>query len=262
MVRHVARSPARALHPYLRWPGPLAFAHQGGAAVHPENTEKAFRHAADLGFVHLETDVHATADGVAVVFHDESLDRVTDRSGLIREMPYSRLRKARVAGTEEIMRLDDLLAAFPAQRFNLDPKHGSAVEPLAEALTRSAALDRVCVCSFSSARTRRAKRLLGPGLCTGAGPREVAAALARSWRISLPLGGVDVLQVPLRSGGLPVVGKRLLAAAHRAGIQVHVWTVDDPAEMHRLLDMGVDGLMTDEPEVLKDVYQQRGHWFG
>jgi len=258
----VAASQAKRLHPYLRWPGPLAFAHQGGAGAHPENTERAFRHSVELGFVHLETDVHATSDGVAVVFHDESLDRVTDGSGLIREHSFAELRKVRVVGTEEIMRLDDLLAAFPDRRFNLDPKHDSAVGPLADVLRRADALDRVCVCSFSTRRTRRVKQLLGDGLCTGAGPLDVVAAIARGWRIPLPRRGIDVLQVPVRSGIIPVVSRRLVAAAHRAGLQVHVWTVDDPAEMHRLLDLGVDGLMTDDPGTLKAVYTERGHWFG
>ncbi len=248
------------LHPYLRWPGPLAFAHQGGAGVHPENTERAFRHAVNLGFVHLETDVHASADGVAVVFHDESLDRATDGNGLIRDRAYSELRQVRVAGTEEIMRLDDLLAAFPEQRFNLDPKHDSAVGPLVDVLRRSGALDRVCVCSFSGRRTRRVKAQLGARLCIGAGPAEVLAAIARGWRIPLPLRGIDVLQVPVRWGRVRIVSERFVAAAHRAGVQVHVWTVDDPAEMRRLLDLGVDGLMTDQPEVLKDVYLRRGLW--
>ncbi len=248
-------------HPFLRWPGPLAFAHQGGAHRHPENTERAFRHAVELGFTHLETDVHVTADGVAVAFHDASLDRVTDRSGRIRDLSWAEVHLARVAGTEEIMRLEDLLAEFPDRRFNLDPKHDSAVDALVDVLQHTNALGRVCVCSFSSRRTRRIRRLLGPQLCTGAGPVEVIAAIARGRGVPLPIGGIDTLQVPVKMSAVTIVNRRFVQGAHHAGLQVHVWTVNDPAEMHRLLDLGVDGLMTDDPDTLKDVYIERGHWY-
>lgn len=201
-----------------------------------------------------------TSDGVAVAFHDDVLDRVTDREGVVAQLTWKEVSRAKVSGVEEICRLDDLLATFPDTRFNLDPKHDAAVRPLADVLDRVAAVDRVCVTSFSGRRTRRVKALVGARLCTGAGPVQVAATLAAGWHVPLPVRGIEVLQVPVRSGPVAVVTERFVAAAHRKGLHVHVWTVDDPDEIGHLLDLGVDGVMSDEPEVLRSVFQAHGHW--
>jgi glycerophosphoryl diester phosphodiesterase len=249
-----------AVHPYLDVDGPIGFAHRGGAGVHPENTERAFRHAVELGFTHIETDVHVTRDGVAVAFHDASLDRVTDREGAIGELGWAEVRRARVGGTEPIMRLDELLEAFPDTRVNLDPKHDAAVEPLAAAVTGAGAVERVMVGAFSDRRIDRVRRLVGRRLAVSAGPRRMAALYARSRRAPVPVRGVHAAQIPVRFGRLTLVTPAMVATAHDLGLHVHVWTIDDPVEMERLLDLGVDGIMTDRPEVLRDVYRRRGHW--
>ena len=249
------------LHPYLDVDGPIAFAHRGGAGSFPENTLRAFRRAVDLGFTHVETDVHATADGVAVAFHDDSLDRVTDGAGVVGDLDWGQVRRALVDGTDPIVRLDELLEELPDTRINIDPKSDAAVGPLVEVLRRAGAVDRVCVCSFSDRRTRRVRDQIGDSLCVGAGPRGIARLLAASARLPAP-GPFDfhAAQVPVRSRGLTLVRPAVLAAAHRHGVAVHVWTIDEPAEMQRLLDMGVDGIMTDRPEVLRKVMIDRGHW--
>ncbi len=251
-------------HPFLDADGPIAFAHQGGADAAPENTMKAFAHAASIGFTHMETDIQATADGVAVVFHDDTLDRATDSTGRISDMTWKVVRRARVAGTEAIPRLDELLEEFPDLLFNLDPKIDQAVDPLVEVIRRSRSLDRVCVCSFSDRRTHQVRRRLGDGLCVGAGPRAVLRLVAASWSLPwpTPLGPprCHVAQVPIAIRGAPIVRAGFVTAAHRRDVAVHVWTIDDPAEMHRLLDLGVDGIMTDRPEVLRQVMIERGHW--
>ena len=250
-----------ARHPYLDVDGPIAFAHRGGAEEFPENTLRAFRHAVELGFTHIETDVHSTADGVAVAFHDDSLDRVTDARGVVGERYWGDLARARVAGSDPIVRLDELLEELPDTRINIDPKSDAAVEPLVRVLQRADAVERVCVCSFSDRRTRQVRERLGDGLCVGAGPRGVARLLAAGAR--MPVGDsldFHAAQVPLRSAGVPIVRPRVLAAAHRHGVAVHVWTIDEPAEMHRLFDMGVDGIMTDRPAVLRRVMLERGYW--
>ena len=250
-----------ARHPYLDVDGPIAFAHRGGAEEFPENTLRAFRHAVDLGYTHVETDVHTTADGVAVAFHDDSLDRVTDGSGTVGDLPWSRVRRARVAGTDPIMLLDELLEELPDTRINIDPKSDAAVGPLVEVLRRTGAVERVCVCSFSDRRTRQVRDRIGGSLCVGAGPRGIARLLAASVRLGAPASlGFHAAQVPVRAKGLTLVRPAVLAAAHRHGAAVHVWTVDEPAEMHRLLDMGVDGIMTDRPSLLRQVMIERGHW--
>ena len=248
-------------HPFLDVDGPIAFAHRGGAGSFPENTMRAFRNAASLGFTHIETDIQATADGVAVVFHDTTLDRVTDGHGRLDELPWSRARSALVDGSDPIVRLDELLEELPDARLNLDPKCDAAIEPLAAAVQRAGAIDRICVCSFSDRRTRRIRRLLGESLCTGAGRLGVAKLMAASW--GLPVGNdleYQVAQVPLRTRAIPIVRPLMLAAAHHRDVAVHVWTIDDETEMHRLLDIGVDGIMTDQPAVLRRVMIDRGHW--
>jgi glycerophosphoryl diester phosphodiesterase len=253
--------PANAAWPFLDWPGPLPFAHRGGASEAPENTMPAFEHAVALGYRYLETDVHVTADGVLIAFHDDQLDRVTDGRGRIADLPWSAVQKARVDGREPIPRFEDLLMAWPEARINVDPKHDGAVEPLAEVLVRTGAVDRVCVGAFSDRRIARVQALVGPALCTSMGPRQVAQLVTASR--GLPGGGrllAPCAQVPARQGRLPLVTERFVAAAHRRGIQVHVWTIDDRTEMVRLLDLGVDGLMTDRPEVLKDLLVERGQW--
>lgn len=253
--------PAHAAFPFLDWPGPLPFAHRGGASEAPENTLPAFEQAVRLGYRYLETDVHVTADGELLAFHDERLDRVTDRVGAVAELPWSEVQRAKVDGREPIPRFEDLLGAWPEVRINVDPKHDAAVEPLAEVLLRTGAVDRVCVGAFSDRRLDQLQALVGVRLCRSMGPRQVARLVAASR--GLPGGGgvtAPCAQVPTHQGPIPLVTDRFVAAAHARGIQVHVWTIDDRAEMARLLDLGVDGIMTDRPQVLKDVLVERGEW--
>ncbi len=247
--------------PFLDHPGPLAFAHRGGAGDWPENTMPAFEGAVALGYRYLETDAHVTADGVCLAFHDDRLDRVTDRRGVIAELPYREVAGARVDGVEPIPLLEDLLAAFPEVRVNIDPKHDAAVDAVTEVIRRTGSLDRVCLGSFSDDRLARLRALLGPGLCTSLGPRAVARLRAGSFGV--PAGRIEgaCVQVPHRVKGVRLVDDRFVARAHAAGLQVHVWTIDDPAEMHELLDRGVDGIMTDRPVVLREVLESRGAWY-
>jgi glycerophosphoryl diester phosphodiesterase len=243
-------------HPYLDWGGCLAFAHRGGTGAHPENTLAAFTHAASLGFTYLETDVHLTADGVLVAFHDADLERTCDRPGRIADLPWSEVEVARVGGREPIPRFDELLEALPDARFNIDCKSDEAVDALVRALRRHDVLHRVCVGAFSDRRLRRLRRELGAELCTSLGPTETARL---TFGMPTP-AEVHAAQVPVRSGPVEVVTERRVARAHRRGLQVHVWTIDDPSEMERLIDLGVDGIMTDRPEVLRDVLIRRGLW--
>jgi glycerophosphoryl diester phosphodiesterase len=253
--------PANAAYPFLDTAGPLAFAHRGGASEAPENTMPAFEHAVSLGYRYLETDAHVTADGVLVAFHDDRLDRVTDRTGVIAELPWRAVKEARVDGREPIPLLEDLLTAWPEVRINIDPKQDAAVEPLAAAILRTRTTDRVCVGAFSDKRIAKVKVLTGPGLCTSMGPREVARLVSAS-RGGPGRGGIlsPCVQVPPAQGRVSIVTPRFVETAHRFGVQVHVWTIDDPAEMTSLLDLGVDGIMTDRPQVLKDLLVERGEW--
>ena len=245
----------------------LAFAHRGGA-YHPEiegleNTLAAFEHAVALGYDYLETDVHVTRDGVLLAFHDAVLDRVTDQRGAIAELTYEQVRTARVGGHEQVPTLVELLDAFPTAKFNIDLKARRAAAALAALLDERGDHDRVIVGSFSPATLREFRRLSRGRVRTSAHPLEVVAFLALpSGRLADRLTGrrVAVLQVPHRRGALTVASRGLVRRAHAAGKQVHVWTIDDPAEMRELLDRGVDGLMTDRTDLLKDVLAERGQW--
>ncbi len=244
--------------PFLDHPGPLAFAHRGGAGAWPENTMAAFEHAVGLGYRYLETDVHVTADGKLVAFHDDVLDRVTDRRGRIADLPWSEVAAARVDG-HAIPLLADILDAWPDARVNVDAKHDAAVAPLVEVIRRLAAHDRVCVAAFSDRRLARFRRLTDGGVCTAAGPGGIARLRLASFG---PPGRRQAAcaQVPVHFGRVRIVDPSFIGACHRRGLQVHVWTVDEAAEMERLLDLGVDGIMTDHPAVLKEVLSARGQW--
>jgi glycerophosphoryl diester phosphodiesterase len=250
---------------------PIAIAHRGGSIGAPENSMRAFQRAVELGYRYLETDVHATADGELVVLHDPTLDRVTDRAGAIAELPWREVAAARIAGTEPVPRLAELLAAWPTVRVVIDAKADQAVAPLVQVLRRAGAIGRVCVGSFSTARLGRLRAALGPSLVTSMGPAEVLRLRLAAWgllpRSAVPrarpgrLGPVCV-QIPVRSERerIPLAEPRLLAAAHAAGLPVHVWTINDPGEMRRLLDVGVDGLISDDVVGLRAVLEERGQW--
>lgn len=249
--------------PFLDHPLPIPFAHQGGASDFPENTMRAFQHAVDLGYRYIETDVHATIDGVLVAFHDDTLDRVTDRRGVIGELAWADVRLARVGdGDDRIPLLEDLLGTWPEVRVNIDPKHDASVTPLVDVLTRTHAFERVCIGAFSDRRLARFRRLTQGRVCTSMGPVEVARLRAAGFGV--PVGRFSpacaCAQVPAVAARLPLVDRRFVGAAHRRSMQVHVWTINDATEMERLLDLGVDGIMTDAPTVLKDVLQRRGTW--
>ncbi|MEU7283590.1 glycerophosphodiester phosphodiesterase family protein [Streptomyces sp. NPDC045431] len=248
-------------HPYLDHPSPIPFAHRGGAADGLENTVAAFRRAAVAGYRYFETDVHTTADGRLVAFHDATLDRVTDARGRIARLPWSVVGRARVAGREPLPLFEELLEEFPEARWNVDVKAEAALLPLLELIRRTDAWDRVCVGSFDEGRVARAVRLAGPRLATSYGVRGVLGLRLRSYGIPAALrGGAVAAQVPESQGGVRVVDRRFVRAAHERGLQVHVWTVNDPERMAALLDLGVDGIMTDHLETLRTVLTDRGVW--
>jgi glycerophosphoryl diester phosphodiesterase len=252
-----------AIHPYLDWPGPIPFAHRGGTSEAPENTMPAFEHAVSLGFRYLETDVHLSADGVLMAFHDPDLTRTCGVDGTIAEMTAEELAGVRVDGRAPIPLMSELLERFPDVRFNIDCKSDAAAGPLTALIRRYEAVDRVCLGAFSHARLSKLRTLLGPELLSCMSPQEVAT-LRLTGRTTG--AAARVAQVPVRYGaptgpkGVTVVTERFVRNAHRRSVPVHVWTIDDADEMHQLLDLGVDGIMTDRPEVLRDVLIERGQW--
>jgi glycerophosphoryl diester phosphodiesterase len=243
-------------HPYLDWPGPIPFAHRGGASDVPENTMPAFEYAVGLGYRYVETDVQVTSDGVLVAFHDNDLRRTCGRPGRISDLPWSEVRTAMVDGEAPIPLLEDMLGTWPDLRVNIDCKSDRAVDALVSVLRRTDALPRVGIGAFSDARLRRLRKALGPEVCTTLGPVGVATL-----RYGLPSDRHALAaQVPVQQGPLTVLDRKFVDRAHAHGIVVHAWIIDDEQEMHRLLDLGVDGIMTDRPQVLRRVFEERGLW--
>lgn len=255
---------------YLDHPGPIPFAHRGFDPTDAglENTMAAFRAAVDLGYRYVETDVHATRDGVVVAFHDEDLERVTGTRGAIPELSWRALSRTRVAGLEPVPRLEDLLEEWPELRVNIDIKSPGAIVPLVRVIERMRAHDRVCVTSFSDQRRQAAVMRLTRPVATSAGQNATAAfraaaalpTLVRPTVVARALKGVDGLQVPPHHYGIEVVNETTLEAAHEVGAFVHVWTINERAEMTRLLDLGVDGIVTDRADLLREVLLARGQW--
>jgi len=240
-------------------PVPLAFAHRGGAStpgnVDAENSLAAFERVYRLGFRYFETDARATRDGVAYACHDARLDRLTGDDREIARLLSRDVDALRLRGGEPLARIEELLDAFADVRFAIDVKAADAIEPTCRAIERLDAADRVCLASFSYRRLARQRSRLPTAVSSASAP-EVARAVLR---LGMP-PAAHCLQVPIRSGPTSIVTPGLLSRAHRAGLQVHVWTVDDPTLMHSLLDLGVDGLMTDRVDLLKDVLLDRGQW--
>ncbi len=240
-------------------------AHRGFAPDGAENSMAAFRAAVGLGYRYLEADVHTTADGVLLLFHDETLDRVTDGSGRISELTAETVARARIGGTEPIPLLAELVTEFPDIRLNLDVKDWNSVATLAAAIEQHGLHDRVLVASFSDRRRRAVLRRLSRPAASSAGMATNAlfvllGPLLPAKLLGWALRGVHALQVPVRYGAVPVVTAGFVRRAHRHGLHVHVWTINEVPAMHRLLDLGVDGIVTDRADLLKSVLQERGQW--
>ncbi len=255
--------------PFLPSTTPFGLAHRGGNEVAAENTIAAFEHAVSLGFDHLETDVHLTLDGVLVAFHDAELDRVAGLGGTIADHTWSELAAIEIGDGHRIPRMSALFEAFPTARFNIDPKADAAVDPLIDLIREHEAVDRVCIGAFSDDRIARMSEALGPRLCTSAGPKHIGAlwAAARAGRainavrtsalIKRIADQHGCLQVPPMMKGIRLVDSAFIETAHDLDLQVHVWTINDPAQMRELLDAGVDGLISDKLSALSDVLARR-----
>ncbi|WP_158889591.1 glycerophosphodiester phosphodiesterase [Amycolatopsis anabasis] len=253
-------------HPYLADALPRAFAHRGWHLDEldgMENSLAAFRRAVDEGYRYLETDVHTTSDGVVVVHHDPQLDRTTDGHGAIAHQTWAQVRSVKVGGREPIARLEDVLEELPHARFNIDVKSNAAVEPFVRVMERTGAYERVAAASFSDGRLARLRKLAGPKLLTSMGPRSAAVLWANGWAPLLRLGFLlrgAMAQVPVKQGALTIVDKAFLRSAARSGIEVHTWTINEADRMRELLDLGVHGIVTDRPDLLREILIERGTW--
>ena len=253
--------------------GPIVFAHRGGSEEAPENTMSAFAYAYEAGIRHVETDAHVTADGKVVICHDETVDRCYDGTGVIAQMTWRELSKLRHRDSgEQMPLLAQVLEAFPDMYFNIDAKEPGVEGPLLDVIADHDAADRVLVASFSEPRLRAVRdiaasdptRAVATSLGTEAVVRLVGAAKSATnpawWHVPGPRQGAIAAQVPMHQGPIRVVDERFVATAHTLGLAVHVWTINTVADVLRLLEVGVDGIITDRPAFVRDFLDARGLW--
>ncbi len=252
---------------------PLAIAHRGGAAEAPENTMRAFEYAVKLGFKYIETDIRMTKDKVLVIYHDKSVDRLTEGKGKISSLTWKQISKLRVAG-EPIPRLEEALESFPDIYWNLDPKQSACVPPLAQLINDFDMAENICVGSFFGPRQKLIRRLVEKETVTSASPFQVFKIKLASFKklsadikelrqpkeLQRPSNDFECLQVPLKFRGVNIVNEKFIQTAHQLGLHVHIWTIDEAKIMEQLLDWGVDGLITDAPSILKQTLIHRNLW--
>jgi len=247
---------------------PTVIAHRGGANEAPENSAEAFSLMNDAGFRYMETDVHASKDGVVVIMHDPLLDRTTSGSGAVSSLVWEELQELEDESGHRPLRLEEVLEQFPDMIFNVDLKHDDVVRPFIRLLNKNDYLERILVASFSESRLRRMRRAV-PGISTSLG----TSAILRLWMASKLRGrarvealrgvpgrerGVACVQVPEFYRHTQLVDGSFIDAVHEKGLAIHVWTVNDEEDMKRLLDLGVDGIITDEPSLAQRIITARG----
>lgn len=259
------------LTPYLDAEYPLRFAHRGSRVLWPENTAEAFQGAVDLGYTYIEIDVRMTGDGVVVVFHDATLERTTNGAGRVDRWDFADLRRLDAGwwfnesdgyplrGTGVRVRsLDEVFSTWPELRFNIDLKDPNLEWAVADIIKRHRREQSTLVASFVDHRIAKFRRVTQGTVAVSAGPSATAAMLAASRVGATVRRPVVAYQLPFDYRSCPIDTK-LVTAIHAAGAQLHTWTVNEATDMNRLLDLGVDGIVTDRPDVLNDVMRKRGH---
>jgi glycerophosphoryl diester phosphodiesterase len=257
--------------PFLQREAPIRLAHRGSRILWPENTWRAFDAVtAGLAYAYIETDIRVTRDGIVVVFHDETLERTTNGTGKISKWDWEDLRRldagyrfspdgenfpSRGTGVT-ISRLDETFDRYPDVHFNVDLKEQGSEWPVAQVIALAGKTDQVLIGSFSDRRIARFRRITKGDVATSAGPTAAMAMYAAS-RLGRTINRkADAYQLPRKIRG-GAVDQKLVDAIHEAGAHIHVWTVDDPVHMHDLLALGVDGIVSDRPDVLNDVIEER-----
>ena len=238
----------------------LAFAHRGGNEFAPENSFRAFKSAVDIGYKYLETDVHLTKDGFLIAFHDDTLDRVTDKSGLIRDLSLSEIKKAKIAGTDEIPLLSELLNSFTDCFFNIDCKVDETVQPLINLINNKDFINRVCIGSFSQKRINFIRKSLGKEVKTSMGLAEVILSKFLSYTSLGYNFKSSYTSIPIRRYGINLLDERNINYLKSNNQKVIAWTINDEDQMKMLINIGIDGIMTDNLTLLKKVLIEESLW--
>ena len=235
-------------------------AHRGGSLENLENSLAAFKHAWALGYRYMETDMQASSDGIVYIFHDDRLERVSNGTGLFCAHSSAEIDALRLNNGEPIPRLADVLEALPHALFNIDMKREDGMKPLATFLNTHPEAHRIVAASFVGKRLKALKQLVKHPVRVTAVQNDIIRIMLIGLGMPLSAPTVLAVQVPLSHFGIPIVTKWFVRHCHKLGIKVHVWTIDDEMVMRKLIDLGVDGVMTDRPSLLKQVCLEKNCW--
>ena len=239
-------------HSYLQQQGISISAHRGGSLEAPENTLEAFKYSLDLGCKYIETDVQLSSDGIPYIFHDDDLKRILGRDIVFNSMPSSEIDSLIIFQKYSIPTLEAALLEFPEALFQIDVKTDEVAMPALEIIKKCAAIPRVCIASFNSDRLKRVSDAY-PDVCLSMGPKEVLKLLLSSFRLYFKDVPGHCLQIPVYQYGLKLVTQRFINYVQKRGLKIMVWTINDQETMQALIDMGVDGIITDRPSALKEL---------
>ena len=234
---------------YLEYDGLKVLAHRGGAEESNENTLESFDYSQSLGCEFIETDVQVSSDGIPYIFHDDDLKRVLNKSIRFDSLSSNEIDELNIFNTHKIPKLSEALLKFPNLCFQIDFKTDEVVMPALDVIKNMNAFDRVCIASFNSKRLQNVRSLY-PDLCISMGPNEVFKTLAAS--LNLYKGEIpgDCLQIPMSYYGIKIVSKRFVDFVHSRGLKIMIWTINDIKTFKYLINLEVDGIITDKPKLL------------
>ena len=234
---------------YLEYDGLKVLAHRGGAEESNENTLESFDYSQSLGCEFIETDVQVSSDGIPYIFHDDDLKRILNNPIRFDSLSSNEIDELSIFNSCKIPKLSDALLRFPNLCFQIDFKTDEVVMPALDVINEMNVFDRVCIASFNSKRLQNVRSLY-PDLCISMGPNEVFKTLLA--RFNLYKGDVpgDCLQIPMSYYGIKIVSKRFVDFIHSRGLKIMIWTINDIKTFKYLIDLGVDGIITDKPKLL------------
>jgi len=240
------------IHPYLNQSGVSISAHRGGSEEAPENTLESFSYAIGLGSSYIETDVQLSADGIPYIFHDDDLSRLLNMEVKFNSLYSDQIEKLKLFESYQIPKLETALTQFPNALFQIDLKTDEVALPAMKVIENLNAFDRICIASFSSNRLQKVRKKF-PDTCLSMGPKEILKLLLASFGLYNKTIYGDCLQVPIYHYGIKLVTRRFVKYVQSIGLKIHVWTINDENTMRKLIDLGVDGIITDRPKLLKEV---------
>ena len=241
-----------SIHPYLDVPGVAISAHRGGSIEAPENTIESFEYSIELGSSYIETDVQLSSNGIPYIFHDDDLKRLFGKNIIFNSLHSDEIDELILFDKYKIPTLESTLQKFPDTLFQIDVKTDEVVLPTMEVIKKTNSTDKVCIASFSSKRLKQVHKLY-PEICLSMGPFEVMKLLLASFGLYRKKVPGNCLQIPIYQYGIKLVTKRFINYIHSIGLKIHVWTINDEDTMQKLIDLGVDGIITDRPKTLKDL---------